>query len=302
MSVEIYFHIGLPKTASTYLQTGVFGVHPQVELIEGGTAPWSVDLLEALIRPTAADHDGQRASELIAVARERARQRGSNVLVVSCERFSGDLASGGYDRAAIAGRIKAAAPDARIICVVRAQRELLLSGYKQMVREGYTGSMERLLTERNWRFPTFDEAYFDFWNLRTTYTDRFDDDRVMMLDYRLLKADLARFEREVFGFMSVDARPPTCQATVHPSLSGTSTRMLRRLNHVRRSDHQPHPMLALPEPINWRVRQLLAKWSLRSVDSSLAARDMALLDGFQDRFAASNALVAPFVVGDVNEW
>ena len=56
--------------------------------------------------------------------------------VVSFERFSGNPFSGGYDSKEIADRLVQVFPDARVLVVVREQRSMIVSTYKQYVREG----------------------------------------------------------------------------------------------------------------------------------------------------------------------
>jgi hypothetical protein len=51
--VDILFHVGFHKTASTWLQAGFFTEHPDLGLLNNYTAPWDDPITASLVRNSA---------------------------------------------------------------------------------------------------------------------------------------------------------------------------------------------------------------------------------------------------------
>ena len=78
-------------------------------------------------------------------------------------RLAGQAFSGGYDTKEIADRLKAVFPDGRIVVVVREQRSMIVSTYKQYLKAGGPSGIEAFLqpgSDQGWRIPLFDFDYF----------------------------------------------------------------------------------------------------------------------------------------------
>jgi hypothetical protein len=199
-------HVGLHKTATTWLQsvyfpspasgfwiasTGAALRHPVKEV-----GHWFVhDESGSLIDDDAfsADDIRQRLSSL--------RRPEGLMPVVSYERLAGHPLSGGFDRNVIAHRIRQVFPQARILVTIRSQEPLILSNYMQYLRYGGWHTPEMYLRPpRDNRMPSVSLAYWDYFRLLRTYHGIFGPMNVLFLPQELLRvapgefiAALARF-------------------------------------------------------------------------------------------------------------
>ena len=88
--------------------------------------------------------------------------------VVSFERFSGNPFSGGYDSKEIANRLAEVFPGARVLVVIREQRSMIVSTYKQYVREGGALPPRKFMlppASKSMRVPWFDLRHFEYHHL-----------------------------------------------------------------------------------------------------------------------------------------
>ena len=136
------------------------------------------------------------------------RQRGRGLLpVVSMERLSGHPFSGGYDCKEIADRLVAVLPEGRVLVVVREQRSMIVSTYKQYVRAGGAARPEQFLDpprSKSRRVPWFDARYFEYDRLLRHYVELFGAERMLCLPFE--------------QFVSSPARPrATARSTASPS-------------------------------------------------------------------------------------
>lgn len=126
------------------------------------------------------------------------------VPVVSNERLAGHPLSGGFDRMAIARRIKGVFPNARILITIRAQDELIFSNYLQYLRYGGWQSPENFLRpSRNSRTPSLSLAFWDYERLSATYEEMFGRSNVLLLPQELLRKDPQAFVRRLSQFAGV---------------------------------------------------------------------------------------------------
>jgi hypothetical protein len=124
--------------------------------------------------------------------------------VVSFERFSGNPFSGGYDSKEIAHRLAEVFPEALVLVVIREQRSMIVSTYKQYVREGGTMTLRRFMkppTSKSMRVPWFNLRHFEYHHLLTYYRRLFGPDRVLALAYEQFSADPRAFAQRISGFV-----------------------------------------------------------------------------------------------------
>ena len=112
---KITLHIGLHKTATSYIQSHIFGKHPSITLIRG----WF-------------SHRQLMAADF------------SKNLVISDESISGRLFNGTYleDFNTNMEKIKELYKEPRIIFGIRRHDSFLLSVYKQYLHEGGSGNID----------------------------------------------------------------------------------------------------------------------------------------------------------------
>jgi hypothetical protein len=228
-AVTELLHIGYHKTGTTWLQRDVFAGG-----VPGFALPWHRGVLnDAFVTVNDLDFSAERARALLAERRAVMPPSDAAVDVVSHERLSGNPHSGGYDSRAIASRLRATFPDARVLAVIRRQSEMVLSAYKQYVREGGAQSIDRYLHPPHRgraRVPQFSLSFFEYDRLIACYHDLFGADRVLVLPYEQLDADPLAFVQRIAAFGGVPEPASVAASRRNVGLSGTAVGVKRRFN------------------------------------------------------------------------
>ena len=192
-------HVGYHKTGTNWLQEELFG-NPRTGYRWLGKQPLTHPV-HTLVRARPFDFDAAAVrAEFEPMLRDA---EGAGLLpVVSFPRLSGHPYSGGYDSRMIADRVAEVFPEARILIVIREQRSMIVSTYKQYVNAGGEARLEHFLQpakQREWRVPGFDYRHFAYDRLIGHYSSLFGGDNVLVLPYE-------QFVRDARGFVEAIAR------------------------------------------------------------------------------------------------
>jgi hypothetical protein len=246
---DVLVHIGYHKCASSWLQENLFGRedtgfgwlgkgagNPVRQFVDVDPLDFDPDVLQAELEPLLESH----------------RSRGV-LPVVSMERLSGHPFSGGYDCKEIADRLAAVLPAARILVVVREQRSILVSTYKQYVRAGGAAPVEQFLDpprSKSRRMPAFDPRYFEYDRLLRHYVRLFGAERVLCVPFEQFVGDGPAFVAAIAGFAGralgddeLRALPIGERSNTAPSAAGTE-RQRRRNKLGVRSELNPVPVFS----------------------------------------------------------
>ena len=203
----VLVHVGLARTGTTWLQKHVFANSPHIftpadpslkamERAKQLARRLCKDERERAVNELDFDIDGFRRPKwfLIAVPAGKAA-------VISSERLSGSVLSGGFDRAIIARRIKAVFPKARILLVIREQRALLMSMYIQYLKYGGWNTIGDFVDPRSdGRLPCFSPSYLMYDRLIGLYQDTFGPANVLVLPYEKFAAELEDYVGAICAF------------------------------------------------------------------------------------------------------
>ena len=295
----VLLHIGYHKTGSRWLRS-LFFDNPVTGFGWVGKtgADHPVRRLVAA-RPFEFDPDESRA-ELEPLLRRIVDDGLSPV--VSFERFSGNPFSGGYDSKEIADRLVRVFRDARVLVVVREQRSMIVSTYKQYVREGGALPPRKFMlppTSRSLRVPWFDLRHFEYDRLLAYYRGLFGPESVLALTYEQFVGDAASFVGRIASFAGrpledgVLASLPF-ESRTNPGPPATAIAARRWLNVLGvRSDLNPAPPLA--SPAFWRLGKRIDRLALappRAVAREEEKLRRTVEEVVGDRYAASNRRTA----------
>jgi hypothetical protein len=302
-ATEPLIHIGYHKTATSWLQRQIFASSGS------GFAPITdkrlVDEAFVTVNPFRFD-EAEARSRLDPLVQAAATE--GRFPVISHERLSGFDLLGAYDAGVIADRIYATYPRARILIVIREQRDMMLSMYKQYVKKSGTASVgklwgKRTVQQRRRPGPSLD--VYEYHHLIGYYQRLFGNDRVLVLPFELLLSEPLAFVSRICAFVGV-ARPgevPAARANV--GIPGITVPLLRATNTILRalgavsSDGGPITARRLQRArmrVIRRVAPKLPKTLSRPFDRRLRASVEALV---QDRFAESNALTSGLIAIDL---
>jgi sulfotransferase family protein len=296
VSKEPLVHIGLQKTGSTWLQNRLFNT------AEYGFAslPRRIVIDDAFLGGNPFTFDAGRARSLIAPVFEEAAQA-DVVPVISHELLAGQPLADGIDARLLADRIRETMPDARILIVIREQRSMLLSTYKQYVKASGTKRVEDLWRDRSARErrrpgPGLD--WLAYHHLIAYHRSVFGPDRVLVLPFELLTRDASAFAAEICKFAGNPYPTDVPKIRDNPPLPALLVGALRRTNIIVRT-----PGLSdgdggeLRNPRLRRMRLQMVRRIGPKIPNALSGRAEARLRSAIDgivagRFGASNRATA----------
>jgi hypothetical protein len=283
-------HIGYHKTGTSWLQKFLFR-NARAGFMWTGKGTDSP--VNRLVATPALDFDPKAAEADFASDADRAARRGL-VFVVSLERLSGHPFSGGYDSKEIAHRLRAVFPHGRVLVVIREQRSMILSTYKQYVYAGGPLPLHRFLdppTYRRPRIPHFDHRHFEYHRLLALYQSLFGEQNVLALPYEGFQADPRAFVTsiaELAGRTLEDEELESLPYARRPNRArgGSIVRTTRLINRFFvRSDLNPAPLVASTRA------EALCRSCAPAVDRVVPRR-------FEDRFERRLRATIEDVVGD----
>jgi hypothetical protein len=268
---DVLVHIGYHKCASSWLQAHLFG---REDLGLGWLRKSAGSPVRRFVDADPLDFDADALRRELGPLLELRSARGL-LPVISMERLSGHPFSGGYDCKEIADRLAAVLPEARVLVVVREQRSMILSTYKQYVRAGGAARLEQFLDpprSKSRRVPWFDPRYFEYDRLLGHYARLFGLDRVLCLPFEQFVADGPAFVGAIRRFAgrppdrsALEALPFDERSNRAPSAAGTERRRRRNKLGVR-SEVNPSPVFA-PEAFECLSPVLLERALRTNIDA-----------------------------------
>jgi hypothetical protein len=247
MSPGPLLHVGYHKTGTTWLQNHLFG-----DDSSGMCLPWSrQEMLDWVVLPKELHFDVDGARGLFEAGIEKAGAAGL-LPVISNERLSGNPHTGGYDSKIIADRLVRLFPDARVLVVFREQKSMIVSLYKQYVREGGVAPLATYLTPPRMgraRIPGFDFRFLEYHHLIAYYRERFGPDAVLALPFEWFRADRDAFLARVVEFAGASL-PAAVEAPPMNPGRAAATLWLKRLVNLLFVRSTLNPVA----PIDWSLR------------------------------------------------
>lgn len=257
-------HIGYNKTGSTWLQEEVFPLETL-----GFQSFLSIEDREHIYRSIVRQHAMTFDPQPILNYYEQALAKTANkdlVPIFSNERLSGDPHSAGYDTKELADRLHRMWPEARIILVIREQKSMLLSTYKQYIRAGGPRSLRSYFSppERgSRRVPMFAFEYFAYDSLIRYYQSLFGKERVLVLPYEQLRKAPQAFVASILTFSGLPADPEQLRTLgfkrkINAGYGPITLRLKRQINRIFIDNGlNPGAWVALPYGAERRIVALL---------------------------------------------
>lgn len=226
-------HIGYHKTGSTYLQNRVFDgaifafgtISDDDRFLKKEICFQHIDLFD---QPGVAQRFKAACSEIASAGRYP---------VYTNESLSGQLFSGGIESLRTAQRLKAAAPSARVLIVIREQNSILLSSYNQFVRHGGRDTLAQFLTNETNGFLRFHRSHFAYHHLIKGYQDAFGPDKVLVLPYEMLAVDPIEYIDRILQFCglpktTLDTTEVALNSRLNPSIPFFGIALKRWINFI----------------------------------------------------------------------
>lgn len=245
----VLVYIGYHKTGGGWLRR-LFFTNPETGF---GTIGKSGKRhpVRRLVRAHPFEFDGDAARAEFEPLLRLVRDKGL-LPVVAFERFTGHPFSGGYDGKEIADRLAKVFPEALVLVVIREQRSMIVSTYKQYVREGGALSLRGFMeppTSKSLRAPWFSLRHFEYHHLLSYYRQLFGADRVLALTFEDFASDPAAFVQRIAEFAGRRLEADTLESLPfaqlsNPSPSAPAIELRRWLNKLGvQSELNPSPLL-----------------------------------------------------------
>ena len=219
MIPNLLIHIGYHKTGTTWLQKTLFSANSPVfiPLSLSGKAKYMGKYFiydqEGYLLSPFESNKAALLKELDATLSQLDLK--GKIPVISNERLSGNPHSSGFDSKLIADRIHGCFPNAKIFCVIREQKDMILSTYLQYLKIGGIDSLKTYLTRRyDGRRPGFSPENLRYENLISYYHQLFSPDNVLALPYEMLNDQPADFIKCIGNFVSVNIDENIANPTV----------------------------------------------------------------------------------------
>jgi hypothetical protein len=268
--IDMLIHVGYPKTGSSWIQRFLFdnpgtGFAP----LFGSDAQMRSAIMRLLVLPNPLLFDSEACLEHFSPAAKGLVYRGL-VPILSHERLAGTPHSGGYDSKQLARRLADVFPGAKVLIVVREQRSMIVSAYKQYVRNGGACALWGYLhPPRDGRIPLFSFEYFEYHRLVGCYVDSFGSSSVLVLPYELFRDHPVAFVRKIVEFAGAEADLDLIEslpfsAKENVALLGFSIALKVRLNRLIARRDSENPQVLCPVS---RGRELQLEMFLKRLDS-----------------------------------
>jgi hypothetical protein len=288
-------HIGFPKCASTWLQRHLFvRAHGFATVFNPAAAK------AAFID----QHPGAQPVAPLWQARRSAVCPPGLVPVCTCEQLSGTFTRGAPDSLAIAGRLHAALPEARVLIAVREQRSMLLSLYKTLIAWGSARSISALLEPPEPGYGSWVD-YLRYDRLHAHYTTLFGAERVKVISYEGFVANPGAVLDDIKAFAGI--RGPRRRRADYPVreranesadlLTLEAVRLVNRLVRTEFNDRgwlrdstRLHKFRILASNRHSPLLEQLNRPLRRRFERQLAERTRGLFEAGNRRLAAATGL------------
>ena len=297
-------HIGYHKTGSTWFQQCLFN---RADAGYCQTPDRNV-IPEQLVLPRALEFDAGEAARHFAPLLDEGRANNATP-VVSHERLSGNPHSGGYDSKEVAQRIATVFPNARILIVIREQRSMIASTYKQFVREGGAVSVRRYLhpaPSGRFRVPLFTFAYFEYHRLIQLYQELFGADRVCVIPFEAFRKDSMAVCKQICDFTG-DSMPDVIHSERrNVGMGGLSMAVQRRTNFLFSRD-TVNPAAPLHSVLITgglrRLMRVVDRVGQSTLGSWIDGRMKSVIrECIGDRYRESNARTSALIGTDLSQF
>lgn len=238
-------HIGYHKTGTTWLQQHLF-----VNAQSGFATPFnkSTEIADYIVTPNALDFHADLARKYMQPIISGVVARGL-LPVITSERLSGSPHAGGFDSKDLADRLHALFPHGRVLIVIREQKSMILSTYKQYVKGGGIGSLRSYLHPPQpgggKKRTLFSYEYFKYHRLIGYYQQQFGREKVLVLPYEMFCRKPQNFVDAITDFAGaerIESLPYS--ESRNAGTSPFTTAALRKLNFIgRRTQLNPVPLI-----------------------------------------------------------
>lgn len=233
---QMLIHIGYHKTGTTWLQDHIFS-----NAAKGFVSPWTVftgEAIEYFVIKNCFKFNPEEARTAFEAACGNTMPL---VPVISHEDLNGYPVLARYYGPEVARRLQATFPDARVLIVVREQRSMLLSLYRQYIRQDGEWPIEDFIgdgKEKPGFAPICRPDHLEYHYLINLYRDLFGKANVLVLPFESLVRDSRSFEAQIHEFAGSGGKADAALAPANVGWLGATLALRRQINKFCRKRPQ----------------------------------------------------------------
>ena len=228
-------HIGIHKTASTWMQLLGFNLHPHIKLLNSVNTGFEKFWVDEFLKCGDFRFSKNRLLERIDQEINPPKFDSKDVFILSEENISGHIYTG-CNAKIYADRIFDSFGKIKIFMMIRKQSDYLLSAYSNFINHGGALSLEVWLTDENFPINSMKEKLkYDL--LISYYMNLFGKENVFVLPYEFffLKGEIPVMNA-FFEFLGLEPIPESgfhSSKKVNASFSPIGVRFARLVNGIR---------------------------------------------------------------------
>ncbi len=265
----VLLHVGFPKTGSTWLQRHVFGGEGA-----GFYSPWVDEPRAHFLQPNPYRLSPEKARDAFAPGLEEARRRGL-VPVITDEWLTGNQVTADYRGKYVADVLAKAFPDGRVLIVIREQREMLVSSYREYVLCGGALSLEQFLGAGA-TVEGFDpHCRLDHLEYDLTigyYRSLYPDGQLMVEPFERMTADPEDFYARLAAFAGARGTCPPRAVANNVGLRGAALVARRALNNLDQPFTFQFDRAPLRRAVIARATSIAGRFAPRAADARVEQR------------------------------
>jgi hypothetical protein len=241
---QLYVHVGMPKTATSFLQRFIFPQIKDVFYIDRSNIYYN-DLFKnlALIN----DYCGEKEKVIDHFIKYVFSQK-ENKILISDEAWFGGVTGALFlnysNHKNLVKYLRKINLNTKIIITIRKQADYIESLYKHSIRDGYHSSLNKFLNKKDDGFsnfkqfdisgPNIDVYNLDYLKYIQQYIKFFGKENVLIIPQEAIKNDFHDFERILMSFLGINQKLRYMDVKVNKGLSSEGLRITKFFNPLFR--------------------------------------------------------------------
>ncbi len=291
---KVIIHPGFHKTGTTYLQYQIFNNGDYFHQL--GYPPEITEIFE---KPSEFKFSDKKALKSV---EDKYGFSDIKPNILSSETLCGNPFFGSREAKAMADRMYATFPSAKIFFTVRRQHEAARSMYKQYIKMGGINKAAAFFErESPAQFHQFDWETLDYGLLIEYYAQLFGDDNILVLPQEALKKNAESFFDEMAQFIGMEINLDDFSTSVaSPSPSMWQLKAFKLSNLF--IDHPLNPDLKFGPEIIGKLIRRTAGALLPNKDNRPDALDSIIQEGIGQNFQETNLILQKYCPIDLKQY
>ena len=238
---EVYIHLGLHKTASTFFQKKVYPIYKEFNYLHLRDKNTLAEFNQYVLRENDLFFSKEIAKNLF-YKNTNTKQFASNRITLCEEQFSGFPLFDAYNRKSIFDRLNSIFPNAKYILVLRNQRDFILSMYGEYLKKGGQETLSDFLSVNKTHLNFSKGSYLQYYSYYKYIISKVGKDNIEIFYYEDMKSDPRAFFNTLQNYfnLSFDIKFDLIKQKENVSFSTKEYEVERFFNRFCKSPYSPN--------------------------------------------------------------